>query len=235
MEVLLLGHKGMLGHMVIKYLQSKNVFVHTIENRWPLNKQEIKAFKGDYIINCIGAIPQKTNEFSINWELPIWLDQNAPCPVIHPGTDCEMDDDEYGISKRKAVEYILEFGSKTKILKTSIMGPELNTKSSFLEWFFSEKNSVYGYTEAIVSCNTTLEWSKHCLDLLLNWDKYPIMNILEGEPLSKYDILLHIKDVFNINTTVIPKKLGKNKTLKGEIKTLDFVNQLKELKKYYYD
>ena len=66
MKVLVLGHKGMLGHMVVKYLQSKNVHVFTMEKRWPLNQQGIKTFTGDYIINCIGAIPQRTNEFSIN-------------------------------------------------------------------------------------------------------------------------------------------------------------------------
>ena len=47
--VLVLGHKGMLGHMVVKYLQSKNIRVFTIQKRWPLNQQGIKAFKSNQI------------------------------------------------------------------------------------------------------------------------------------------------------------------------------------------
>ena len=106
MKILVLGHKGMLGHMVVKYLQDKNVYVNTLKTRWPVAQTEIKQFKGDYIINCIGAIPQRTNNFDINWQLPIWLDLHAPCKVIHPGTDCEMDNDEYGISKNIAANQL---------------------------------------------------------------------------------------------------------------------------------
>tara|TARA_A100001201_G_scaffold8440_1_gene12913 strand:+ start:6025 stop:6750 length:726 start_codon:yes stop_codon:yes gene_type:complete len=233
--VLVLGHKGMLGHMVVKYLQSKNIRVFTIQKRWPLNQQGIKAFKGDYIINCIGAIPQKTNNFEINWYLPIWLDLNAPCKVIHPGTDCEIDKDDYGISKNIASNYICTFGKKTKILKTSIIGPELQGNSSLLEWFLSQKNEVYGYTEAIWNGNTTLEWSKQCFDLIKNWDRYKTLTILEGEQISKYNMLNSIKKIFNKEINIIPKKLGKNKTLKGDINTPNFTDQLKELKQYYYE
>ena len=62
MRVLVLGHKGMLGHMVVKYLKDNNINVITIDKKYPLSSQQIKQFKGDYIINCIGAIPQKTND-----------------------------------------------------------------------------------------------------------------------------------------------------------------------------
>ena len=79
MKVLILGHKGMLGHMVSKLLISKGIEVKKLftpnKNRWPSSnfKNDIKSFKGDYIINCIGAIHQRTNQFNINWELPQWL------------------------------------------------------------------------------------------------------------------------------------------------------------------
>ena len=72
MRVLVLGHRGMLGHMVVKYLQDQNISVSTLSTRWPVCQIEINNFEGDYIINCIGAIPQRTDNFDINWELPIW-------------------------------------------------------------------------------------------------------------------------------------------------------------------
>ena len=113
MKILILGHSGMLGHMVVKYLQSNNINICTIDDRWPNIKKDIKNFDGDYIVNCIGAIPQRTSDFDINWELPIWLDLNSPCRVIHPGTDCEMDSDDYGISKNVASNYIDTLSKQT--------------------------------------------------------------------------------------------------------------------------
>ena len=83
-KVLVLGHQGMLGHMVVKFLRDQNIDIYTINKRWPSSQQEIKMFDGDYIINCIGAIPQSSNNFDINWELPIWLDLHASCKIIHP-------------------------------------------------------------------------------------------------------------------------------------------------------
>ena len=53
-----------------------------------------------------GRVPQKTNDFSINWEIPIWLNENTNCKIIHPATDCEHDSSDYGISKRKGSDYI---------------------------------------------------------------------------------------------------------------------------------
>ena len=236
MNVLVLGHKGMLGHMVVKYLRSKDVRVFTIEKRWPLNQQGIKTFDGDYIINCIGAIPQRTNEFSINWELPIWLDQNAPCKVIHPGTDCEMDEDAYGISKNIAANYIRTFSKQTKSLKTSIIGPELNSTASLLEWFLSSEDEVMGYTKAMWNGNTTLRWAKQCFNMMQDWSKFKNETIMFSDDISKYDLLHDIKEIFNKDIKILSKPLGHHKCLRhGAIYTGPIKKQLKELKDFYYD
>ena len=237
MKVLVLGHKGMLGHMVVKYLQSNDIRVRTIDKRWPLNQQGIITFDGDYIINCIGAIPQRANNFDINWQLPIWLDLHSPCKVIHPGTDCEISKDEYGISKNVAANYIREYSQKTKSIKTSIIGPELNSNASLLEWFLSQEGEVFGYTKAIWNGNTTLEWAKQCLELMNNWDSTKYLNetIIYTEPISKYELLSIMKHVFNKEITITPKDLGKDKCLEGIIHTGNILDQLIELKGYYYD
>ena len=63
-KVVILGHKGMLGHMVHKVL-SDNYEVKTIDERFPNWNKEM--FDGvDFVINCIGAIPQKTTNFHVN-------------------------------------------------------------------------------------------------------------------------------------------------------------------------
>ena len=235
MKVLVLGDKGMLGHMVVKYLRHNNIDVITATQRWPKTKIDISNFRGDYIINCIGSIPQKTSEFDINWELPIWLDIHSYCKVIHPGTDCEMDNDNYGISKNIAGNYIRSLSLKTKSLKTSIIGPELKGNASLLEWFLSQKGEVTGYSKAIWNGNTTLEWAKQCLSLMQYWDSYQAQTILCGEAISKYDLLSTIKEVYNKDIKIVPKPLGKNKCLEdaSALRSKNIKEQLKELKEFY--
>lgn len=237
MDVIVLGHKGMLGHMVVKFLYDKGYNVTTYDYRYPSNefKEFIKQYNGNYIINCIGAIPQRTKDFSVNYELPIWLDTYANCNIIHPGTDCEMDLDEYGISKKAARDYIVESGIRTKILKTSIIGPELNSNASLLEWFLSQKDVVYGYTNAMWNGNTTLEWAEQCDRLINSWNLYNIETILEGECISKFDLLNKFNLVFQKEILILEKETElHNKCLIGDIKTPDIVTQLIKLNQYYY-
>ena len=231
-NVLILGHKGMLGHMVSKLLIYKGVEVITLNDRWSGVgfKNTIKDFDGEYIINCVGAIHQKTKQFDINWELPQWLDENVNCKIIHPGTDCEMDNDNYGLSKKKASDFILKHGQNTKILKASIIGPELNSNFSLLEWFLSQEKEVFGYTKAIWNGVTTYEWAKQCLELINNWDTYKSLTTLSSDPISKYELLKTIKDVYNKDINIIPKELGEDKTLIGDIKTMNIKKQIIELK-----
>lgn len=234
MKALVLGHTGMLGHMVKKYLEGEDVQVDYLVARFKETSfvETVEMYKGDYIINCIGAIPQRTNKFQINTDLPIWLSNKAHCRVIHPGTDCEMDDDPYGISKRLASEYIQLYSTNTKILKTSIVGPEQGTNYGLMEWFSSQQSEVNGYTKAIWNGNTTLEWAKQCYVLMNSWESYPILTILEGEPISKYNMLNLFKEYYDKTIEINPVELGRDKCLMGTIKTKSLKEQLSDLKKF---
>lgn len=236
MKVLILGHKGMLGHMVHKFFQDKGIECVTSTCRWPSSCFEsfIKKFDGDFIINCIGAIHQRTDQFEVNWELPQWLDENSNCKIIHPGTDCEMDNDDYGNSKRIAAEWIKKEGKNTKIIKTSIFGPELNTKASLMEWFLSQEGEINGYSEYYWNGNTTLTWAQYCLYLMFHWDDLPVENILEGECVSKYNLLLLLKEIYNKDIIINPiDNPSFNKCIVGTVKTLPLKEQIITLKKFY--
>lgn len=235
MKVLILGHKGMLGHMLEKYLTTLEFQISTTDLRWPSKefKNFIVEFEGDFIVNCIGAIHQRTNQFDINFELPEFLDQRANCKIIHPGTDCEMDSDNYGLSKKRASDWIKNFGCKTRIIKSSILGPEINHKVSLFEWFLKQNEEVKGYSEYYWNGNTTLTWAKHCVELMNNWDENPIELVLEGECISKYKLLLLIREVFQKEIVVTPITQPKNnKCLKGNIRTPLIKQQLIELKNF---
>ncbi len=222
----------MLGNAVKLYLE-QYYDIELINNRYPSTEffESIKSFDGQFIINCIGAIPQKTNNFKVNTELPVFLEKNTNCTVIHPATDCESDDTEYGISKRIATNWLLQHGSNSIIFKTSIIGIELNSADSLLCWFLKQ-NTATGYTSAMWNGITTLEWAKQCKRLIDGYE-YSKFNVFCTKCISKYELLSIIKQVYQLNTEVIPSDgIGKNKCLSG-IELSNIQQQLIELKEFY--
>lgn len=236
MKVLVLGHKGMLGHMVYRYLKTQEIDLFTCNHRWPTNefKAFIKDSDFDYIVNCIGAIPQRKSLFEVNYELPIWLDKNTHNKIIHQGTDYNGSD-SYGTSKQKALDYFITQGKNTKVLKTAIIGPELQNKASLLEWFLSQEGEIDGYTKAIWSGNTTLEWAKYCYEMMINWGSYSLVNTLKGETISKYNLLHIISNIWDKKITINKVDKGVDRSLIQGINTPDITSQLIELKEFYND
>lgn len=236
MKVLVLGHSGMLGNTVCDYLRSLDVIsVVTTRYRWSTDsfKTSIKNFDGDYIINCIGAIPQRTDKFEVNYELPIWLDKNVNCRVVHQDTDARRDEDDYASSKADAARYIAMDGKRTKMLKTNVIGHDKN-KVCLLDWFLNSEGEIFGYTESYSNGSTTLEWVKQVYKMMNNWERYAKCTTISTKCISKYELLSLFKEVYNTNI-VIKKKLNlkNNRCLKGQIKVIELKEQLKELKEFY--
>ena len=229
----------MLGHMVYNYLSTKDdCELTTTDLRWPDNdfKKKMLDFDGDYVVNCIGAIHQRKNQFDVNIDLPIWLDKNLEgCNVVHPGTDAEIDDDDYGKSKRKSTEYLVDKVTITKIIKTSIIGYELNTNASLLQWFLTtDIEEMGGWSEHYWNGITTLQWSKICYEMMLDWDWFKVVNVPGTECISKYELVNIFKKIYNKKIKITKdNSISANKCQDVEISTPSIEKQLKEMKKYY--
>lgn len=258
-KVLLLGHNGMLGNAVYKYLQEdKNIELVTMTKRWGDAgfEGEIKLLSPDYIINCIGKIPQKkptAEDYKfVNIDLPLFLD-GLGIKIIHPTTDCEFkgsDDknflykksslrnveDEYGKSKAEASKYLEHKGKNTKIIRVSIIGHELSSYRSLLDWFLNSGGYVKGYQHHLWNGITTLTWAKICKDIMFDWNNFPKLNQYGTEKIySKYDMLILIKDVYNKDIEIEPysEVTIVNKCLASDMIIPDLDTQLKELKSFY--
>lgn len=255
MKVLILGHLGMLGHMVTKYYRSKKIKVKTIENRWPSENfiNEIKNSDCNFIINCIGSIHQKKPTWedykSNNISLPIFLADNFKGKMLHPSTDCVFDGsmpegemyslhytpnamDDYGVSKAY-ISYILKTKLNVKQIRTSIIGPELNDKVSLFEWFFSQE-TVNGYSNHFWNGITTLEWAKRSLDIIKYWNNYENIIQLSTNCISKHELLTKINEIYKTNKKIIPvKKEHHNKCLYSCYPCNTIDEQLIELKNFY--
>jgi len=234
-KILVLGHNGLLGNTAYKYL---NQFydVKITDLRWdnPDFKAFVRTSGVDYIINCIGKIPQRkpnVEQFDlVNYQLPKWLD-GLGIKIIHPDTD-ENGDDSYSISKIKFRE---EKNVNTKVIRTSIIGHELKGCYSLLDWFLSSDGTVNGFTNQFWNGNTTLEWSKWCEKIINDWNKYDNEIVLSNpDCLSKYDILKMMKEVYNKNIEIIPieASLSKNNCLESNFTTKSLQEQLIELKNF---
>ena len=93
------------------------------------------------------SFPQKLKNL-YKLENTKWLEENTNCKIIHPSTDCEMDNDDYGLSKRKQLIILKIKVLKLKCFKRLLL-TELNSNNSLLEWFITKKGEVFGYTKAM--------------------------------------------------------------------------------------
>jgi dTDP-4-dehydrorhamnose reductase len=259
MKLLVLGHNGMLGNAVRKYFNS-GYSVETIEgSRWDSDEYKNRILNSDaeFIMNCVGAIPQKkysTEYYSfLNVELPKFLEMTGK-KVIHPSTDCEFSgnlaypkmyhwndwrdaEDDYGKSKAEISKLIVDGFKHTKIIRTSIIGHELITSLSLLDWFLGtdDDHVVNGYSNYYWNGITTLQWCKVAEKIILDWDKAFILTQVGSLGLSKYDLLKIVAEVYSklnvINKFEMEKPL--NKMLKSDFEMPMLEDQLIELKTFY--
>jgi dTDP-4-dehydrorhamnose reductase len=177
----------------------------------------------DVVINCVGLIKQLADAndpltaLPLNSLLPHRL--AALCDAIgsrlvHISTDCvflgnkgnykESDpsdcQDLYGKSK-----YIGEVHDKRHVitLRTSIIGHELNSNTSLVDWFLSQNSSVKGFTQAIFSGLPTVELARVMLDYVLPNPQMHGLYHVSAEAISKYTLLDKIKKVYDKKIDIV--------------------------------
>ena len=140
----------------------------------------------DIVINCVGLVKQLAGgddplaALPINSLLPhrlLGLCKVARTRLIHISTDCvfagakgmytETDAadarDLYGLSK-----YLGEVHDPQAItLRTSIIGPELNSAHGLVAWFLAQRAGVKGFTRAIFSGLPTVELARVMRDFVI--------------------------------------------------------------------
>ena len=67
---------------------------------------------------------------------------------------------------------------------------------------------------------------------MLEWEKFEIETVLQGETISKYDLLKTISEVYQKNIKINPIEKGVDRRLLGDIKTSSIKTQLIELKQF---
>jgi dTDP-4-dehydrorhamnose reductase len=187
----------------------------------------IRAFaiaRPDVVINAVGVIKQLPTAkdpivaLTINSLFPhklASLCQASGSRLITLSTDCvfngrrgmyteEMNadaEDLYGRTK-----YLGEaVGPQSLTLRTSIIGRELGSAHSLVEWFLSNRGGkVKGFTKAIYTGFPTIVMAEIIADLIENHQDLSGLYHVSSEPINKYELLCLIRDAYKISVEIEP-------------------------------
>jgi len=198
LKVLILGSNGMLGSQVFKIMRLKEIEIYSTKRRieeasdlqyvFGVDDLEIlisRIHNLEYVINCIGAIPQRSSspeDFRINSELPHQLQslsEKFNFKVIQIATDCAFNGTRGRYSEIDSVDASDSYGASKVLgeirspnfmhIRCSIIGNDRESRSLYSWLVNHEKNSVInGYTNHYWNGITTLAFAKVVSGIVLN-------------------------------------------------------------------
>jgi len=177
----------------------------------------------DVVINCVGVIKQLAASADplvavpLNTLLPHTLARLTALSgarLVHISTDCVFSGatgqytedsvpdaaDLYGLSKRlgEVADY-----RNAITLRTSMIGHELATAASLVDWFLAQTGTVRGYAKAIFSGLPTCELAAVIKDHIIpNESLWGLYHVSAG-PISKLDLLQLIAAEYRKDITIV--------------------------------
>jgi dTDP-4-dehydrorhamnose reductase len=187
----------------------------------------IKAFviaKPDVVVNCIGVIKQLKESknpittLNINSIFPhrlAGLCQAVGARLITISTDCvfngrkgnyqetDISDAEDLYGKSKNIGEVS--GENCLTVRTSIIGRELGSSHSLVDWFLSnEGGRVKGFTKAIYTGFPTVVFAGILADIIENQADLSGLWHISSEPISKFDLLCLARDAYQAKIEIEP-------------------------------
>ena len=206
-------------------LFDKEKTIEDVDAQKPLSYTEvIKDLKPDVIINSIGVIKQKSESKDIVKTLEInsifphkvaEIANEIGAKFITFSTDCIFDGVK-GNYKETDQSNAFDLYGKSKFLgevvgencltfRTSIIGREINSSRSLVEWFISSEGSkINGFTNAIYTGFPTIVLAEIVSDVIENHKELKGVYHLSSNPISKYDLLNLVKINLGLNIEIMP-------------------------------
>jgi dTDP-4-dehydrorhamnose reductase len=185
----------------------------------------INAFtqvRPDVVINCIGLIKHVSDgnnplrAIAINAQLPHQLSQLCKLTnsrLVHISTDCvfsgtkgfytenDLPDAKDVYGRSKLLGEVHEAHALT--IRTSIIGHEISSNRSLLEWFLSQQSEVKGFNKAIFSGLTAVELSKVIKDVILIHQHLSGLYHVAATPINKFELLHLVAKTYNKQINII--------------------------------
>ncbi|RQW28162.1 SDR family oxidoreductase [Rhodobacteraceae bacterium CH30] len=179
--------------------------------------------KPDIVLNCVGIIKQLPNShdhltsLAINASLPHRLakySKTVGARFIHFSTDCVFSGktgmyhendfpDAYDLYGRTKLLGEVDY-ENTLTLRTSIIGHELTSSKSLVDWFISQSIETKGYRKAIFSGLPTIEVARVINDFVIPNSDLKGLYHLSVNPINKYELLTLIAETYKKDIHIIP-------------------------------
>ncbi|WP_431881153.1 dTDP-4-dehydrorhamnose reductase family protein [Micromonospora chalcea] len=186
-------------------------------------RRELDRERPDVVVNCVGVIKQRPTAtepvptIMVNALFPHLLAEacaDRGIRLVQVSTDCVFSGERGGYTEADRPDPVDLYGRAKLLgettdgtaltLRTSIIGHELQGNRSLMDWFLSQTGVVRGYTGAIYSGVTTVEFSSVLRSVVLPDPGLTGLYHLASEPISKYELLGLIADVYGWHGTVVP-------------------------------
>ena len=218
----------------------KNRIISNIDITDPITQAKIfYQVTPDVVINCVGLVKQaqvNNNPYRsilLNALLPHQLAMQCSkfdSKLLHISTDCVFSglkgspylqsdladaSDLYG--KTKYLGEVINLPNALTI-RTSYIGNELDTSNGLLEWFLAQSDQCQGFTKAIYSGLPTVILMELFEDILINYPSLSGLYQVASAPISKYNLLMLIAQVFQKRINIVPNdSLLIDRSLDGSI------------------
>lgn len=254
--VFVLGHRGMLGSTVRRYLDQQGFEVLTTDLRYsggPADEllAELAHSRAEAVVNCIGITTARLVEapsvMVVNALLPLHLAAvMGDRLVVHASTDCVFRGDKgwyqagdppdatdaYGLSKRLGEACLAQ--PNVVVFRTSIVGPEAESARGLLAWFLRQTGSVSGWVDHRWNGITTLAWADLCRAAIDRDSRVPpgLHQPTTAEALSKHELLGLFAEIFDHSVDIRPvtTSVPVDRTLAPTIEMPPIRSQLVELR-----
>lgn len=208
-------------HLMLKFSNSliSNIDVHGEQGILDAFAQA----KPDVVINCVGIIKQLPTasdhlaSLAINSSLPHRLARYcsaAGSRLVHFSTDCVFSGkkgqyvegdfpDAYDLYGRSKLLGEVECPNSIT-LRTSIIGHELLTAKSLIDWFLSQTGRIKGYRQAVFSGLPTIEVARIVRDLIIPNAGLTGLYHLSVSPINKYELLKLVSEIYSKEIEIVP-------------------------------
>jgi dTDP-4-dehydrorhamnose reductase len=185
-------------------------------------RQAIETIKPDVVINAIGIIKQLPDSKNVITTLTVnsifphrlaELGKEFGFRLITISTDCVFSGSRGNYSEDDVADATDLYGKSKNLgeviadncltLRTSIIGHELGTAHSLIDWFLSNRGgNVKGFANAIYSGFPTIVFAAIIDNLIRHYPKLTGLYHISSGPINKYDLLNLVNDAYSAEVKI---------------------------------
>jgi dTDP-4-dehydrorhamnose reductase len=187
-------------------------------------RDAVKLARPDVMINCVGIIKQLPTSKNVIQTLTVnsifphrlaEIAQESNVRLITVSTDCVFNGKKGNYTEEDASDAEDVYGKSKNLgeieaencltIRTSIIGRELETAHSLVEWFLSNRGGrVRGFTNAIYTGFPTIVLAGIIADLIVDYKNLSGLYHVSSESIDKYRLLCLIRDAYRLDVEIEP-------------------------------